>query len=171
MRNKEKKDEVPFRETKVGGFLKGKFPHILDAVADLTGIKALNVVADLISGEKMSDEDKIELQRLIVEQQRIELENVQGARNREVEVVKALGRPDYAQWVVGVIGLIITCAVVYKGLFCVVVYPEIYFHLLGIIEGTVLLTIFNYYFGQAPGHTHKDNSILTVFNKKNKNNQ
>lgn len=153
------RDKKPFKETKVGKFLKEKFPNILDAAAGLTGIDALEVVSDLIKGEDINPTDKIELQKLILEQQRIELENVKSAREREARVVEATGKPDYAQWFVGVIGLVIAGMVVYKGLYTEVQDREIYFHLLGVVEGAILLSIFNYYFGSSLGSKNKDKNL------------
>ena len=153
----------PFKETKFGKFLKEKAPRILDAVAGLTGIDALEVVSDLIEGENMNPTDKAEYVRLRQEYEmevmRMELANVESARSREVGVTQATGKPDYAQWTVGAIGLLIVGAVMYVGLFGVITDKEIYMHILGIIEGAVLLSIFNYYFGSSLGSKNKDNSI------------
>ena len=153
----------PFKDSKVGKFLKDKAPRILDAVAGLTGIDALNVVSDLIEGEKLNPTDKMEYltlkQEYELEVMRMELENVTSARLREQEVTKATGRPDYAQWTVGALGLIIAGSVIYQGLFGFIKDKEIYMHILGVIEGAVLLAIFNYYFGSSLGSKNKDNSI------------
>lgn len=153
----------PFRDTKVGKFLKEKFPNILDAAAGLTGIDALEVVSDLIKGEEINPTDKIELQKLILEQQRIELENIKSAREREAAVIEATGRPDYAQWTVGAAGLIIGGCVILYGLFWEIHNKEIFLHLLGICEGAMLLPLFNYYFGSSLGSKQKDAQIKDIF--------
>jgi len=163
----ETKEKRKFRDTKVGRFLKEKFPRILDAAAGLTGIEALAYVSDIIEGETIDPTDRLELQRLILEQQRVELDNVVSAREREARVVEALNRPDYAQWVVGVIGLLFSGAIIYTGLFGTIQDREIYFHLLGLIEGAILLSIFNYYFGSAPQHFRKKKSTIDIL-KNNK---
>ncbi len=54
----------PFKDTKIGKFLKEKAPGLfaeaLTTVGDLTGVKALNVVGNLIKGSKeISEEDKV----------------------------------------------------------------------------------------------------------------
>jgi len=54
----------PFKESKVGIWLKEKFPEMLDIVAGLTGIDALEVVADLIKGSDINPSDKIEFLQL-----------------------------------------------------------------------------------------------------------
>jgi hypothetical protein len=54
----------PFKETKVGKFLKEKFPDILETAGDLTGIEGLNVISNLIKGKTLSKEDEIEFLKL-----------------------------------------------------------------------------------------------------------
>jgi hypothetical protein len=152
-----------FRDTKVGRFLKEKLPKVLDVAGNLTGIDALNVVSNLISGEELNQEDTVELQKLIIEQQRIELENVQSARNREAAYVTALEKPDYFQWIVGSIGLTLLVVVVVNGLFFDILNREVYFHVLGIIEG-IALSIFTYYFGSSLGSKKKNNNISNIIN-------
>ncbi len=156
-------DRKKFRDTKVGVFLKEKFPDILDAAAGLTGIEALSVVGDLIEGKQMNPTDKMEFIRLKQEYEmevmRLELDNVKSARDRESAVTAATGKPDYAQWTVGAIGMIIACITIYVGLFTQIIDREIYFHLLGIVEGAILLSIFNYYFGSSLGSKNKDRNL------------
>lgn len=158
-----KKDRKPFRETKVGSWLKNKFPDILAAAGDVTGIEAFDVVARLIDGKAMSEADRLEWERLKREHERemfgLYVENTDSARKREAAVVDALGKPDYAQWTVGVIGMVCSCAVIYVGLFEQIEDREIYFHLLGVIEGAMLLSIFNYYFGSSAGSKEKTRMI------------
>ena len=153
----------PFKETKVGAWLKKNAPKVLDVVGDVTGIDALKRVSDLIVGEDIPFSQRLELQKLIAEQEsellKAELENVKSARDREVGVVTATGKPDYMRWAVGTIGLIISGVVVYVGLFHEIQDREIYFHLLGVVEGAILLSIFNYYFGSSLGSKNKDKRI------------
>jgi len=161
------KERKPFKETKVGSWLKEKFPDVLDAAAGLTGIDALRVVGDLIEGKEMRPTDRMEYlalkQEYELEVMRLEVDNVKSARDREAKVVEATGRPDYAQWTVGLVGLIISGAVVYTGLFGEIQDREIYFHLLGVIEGAILLSIFNYYFGSSLGSKNKDDKLKDLF--------
>jgi hypothetical protein len=98
-----------------------------------------------------------------LEVMRLEVDNVKSARDREAKVVEATGKPDYAQWTVGLVGLIISGAVVYTGLFGEIQDREIYFHLLGVIEGAILLSIFNYYFGSSLGSKNKDEKMKDLF--------
>ena len=97
------------KETKVGAWLKDKAPKVLEIVSDLTGIEALDRVGDLIKGESMSIQDKLEFERLLsserMEVMRLEVERIKNAQDREVGVVQATGKPDYFQWLVGSVGL------------------------------------------------------------------
>lgn len=161
------RDKKPFKETKVGSWLKEKFPDVLAAAAGLTGIDALRVVGELIEGKEINPTDKMEYlalkQEYELEVMRLEVDNVKSARDREAQVVQATGKPDYAQWTVGVIGMVIACTTIYVGLFTQIIDREIYFHLLGIVEGAILLSIFNYYFGSSLGSKNKDEKLKDFF--------
>ena len=158
------REKKPFKETKVGSWLKDKFPDVLDAAAGLTGIDALRVVGDLIEGKELNPTDKMEYlalkQEYELEVMRFELDNTKSAREREVGVTQATGKPDYAQWSVGFVGLVIACVTIYVGLFTEIIDREIYFHLLGIVEGAILLSIFNYYFGSSKGSADKTKQLF-----------
>lgn len=160
----------PFKETKVGKFLKEKFPDILETAGDLTGIEGLNVISNLIKGKTLSKEDEIEflklkneyeieIYKLDIEKLRIEAAEINSAREREAKIVQATGKPDYAQWFVGIIGLFISGCVIWVGLFGKINDRELFFHLLGLTEGSILLAIFGYYFGSSLGSKKKDDIL------------
>ncbi len=77
MKNKDKKK---FKDTKVGGWLSDNAPKILDAVGDaLPDNGVLGIVKNLIDGEpNLTAEQKMEFERLLMEQERIAQENVTG---------------------------------------------------------------------------------------------
>jgi len=153
----------PFKDTKLGGWLKNKFPDVLDVAANLTGIEALSAVGDLIEGKSMSEEEKLEFLKLKTEYElevlRLEIDNTKNAREREARIIEATGKHDWAQWVVGLIGLVISSSVIAVGLFGEIKDRELYFHLLGITEGAILLAIFGYYFGSSNGSKQKQSLI------------
>lgn len=153
----------PFKESKLGTWLKEKFPDVLNTVSDLTGIEAIGVVANLIDGKDIPPEERNEFLKLKndyeLEMMRGELENITSARSREVEVVKATGKTDKMQMIVGIVGLLISIMVIYVGLFRHIEDREIYFHLLGIIEGAILIAIYNYYFASSLGSKSKESKI------------
>ena len=75
MKNKDKKK---FKDTKVGGWLSDNAPKILDAVGDALPDKGLlGVVKNLIDNEpNLTAEQKIEFEKLLMEQERVAQENV-----------------------------------------------------------------------------------------------
>ena len=77
MKNKDKKK---FKDTKVGGWLSENAPKVLDAVGDaLPDNGVLGIVKNLIDGEpNLTAEQKMEFERLLMEQERIAQENVTG---------------------------------------------------------------------------------------------
>lgn len=89
----------PFKETGLGKFLKEKAPHILEKVGDLlpdSGV--LGLVKNLINAdEKIDPAVKMEFAKLEHEFQLELLKDVQGARTREQEFVKATGHIDWFQ--------------------------------------------------------------------------
>ena len=153
------------KESKIGAWLKDKAPKVLEIVSDLTGIEALDRVGDLIKGESMSLQDKLEFERLLSEERmevmRLEVERIKNAQDREVGVVQATGKPDYFQWIVGCVGLGVFAMIVINGLFYDIVNEKVYFHLLGIVEG-IVLGIFGYYFGSSLGSKNKDNHLKNI---------
>lgn len=154
------KERKPFKETKIGIFLKEKAPAILDKVADILpdsgGIGILKNILD--KDESILPEDKtkaIEMLNHELALYEAEIRDRESARLREIEYVKA-GRSDWMMIGVGSVGLLafilLVCAVLFK--------PELYadnsvvMHLMGIIEG-VAITIFMYYFGSSKGSSDK----------------
>lgn len=77
MKNKDKKK---FKDTKVGGWLSDNAPKVLDAVGDaLPDSGVLGIVKNLIDGEpNLTAEQKMEFERLLMEQERVAQENVTG---------------------------------------------------------------------------------------------
>lgn len=93
----------PFKETGLGKFLKEKAPHILEKIGDVLPDAGLfGVVKGLIgSDEKIDPAVKLQFATMEHEFQLELLKDVQSARNREVEFVKATGHMDRFMMVVG----------------------------------------------------------------------
>ena len=137
---------MKLKETKLGKWFRDKSPDVLEAIGELVPggevLKALGVLIDKTTeSEAEKEEARIMLQ---------ELENADraSARNREVEVTKALGKRDYMQMFVGVSAMLIGIALVIwakNG----VEDKEIFFHILGFAEGTLVGQVVNYYFGSS----------------------
>lgn len=137
---------MKLKETKLGKWFRDKSPDVLEAIGELVpGGEMLKALGVLIDKTTESEAEK-EQARLMLQ----ELENADraSARNREVEVTKALGKRDYMQMFVGVSAMLIGIALVIwakNG----VEDKEIFFHILGFAEGTLVGQVVNYYFGSS----------------------
>ena len=137
---------MKLKETKLGKWFREKSPDVLEAIGELIpGGEVLKALGVLIDKTTESEAEK-EQARLMLQ----ELENADraSARNREVEVTKALGKRDYMQMFVGVSAMVIGIALVIwakNG----VEDKEIFFHILGFAEGTLVGQVVNYYFGSS----------------------
>lgn len=150
----DKKPRKKFKDTKVGQFLKEKSPKILDVVGDiLPDSGALGVAKNLINmAEDLTQEEKdnliVEINEML-EKAKIEFQDRDSARNREIEIAK-LHNKDFMFVATGMVGLIAFCFIVYAIAFIQVpdTNKEIWIHLIGITEG-VVLSIFGYYYGSS----------------------
>lgn len=137
----------PFKDTKVGKFLMSKLPEF--AVSAMAGgpLEALKSVIG--SDPNLTAEEREELHKELVELYKLEVEDRDSARKREVEFAKT-GKVDWLFNITGLVGL---------GAFGVVVWAilsleipesnkELFYHMVGIVEG-VVLSIFGYYFGTS----------------------
>lgn len=133
----------PFKETKVGKLL-GKVGGMLPE----SGV--LGVLKEVIdTDDSLSQEEREEAHKALIEAYEAEVADRDSARSREVEVAKA-GKSDWLFNITGLVGL---------GSFGVIIWAilaldipetnkELFYHLIGIVEG-VSLSIFGYYFGTS----------------------
>ena len=144
------KDKKPFKETGLGKFLLGAGSTIIDVVGDVLPDKGLlGVVKKLIDKDPdLSDDQKAEAHDRLVELYRLEVEDRDSARKREVNLRKY--GTDWMFNLTGIVGLTAFAFLVYTVVTTEVPASnkEIFIHLLGIVEG-VALSIFGYYFGSA----------------------
>ena len=137
---------MKLKETKLGKWFRDKSPDVLEAIGEFVpGGEVLKALGVLIDKTTESEAEKEEARFMLQE-----LENADraSARNREVEVTKALGKRDYMQMFVGVSAMLIGIALVIwakNG----VEDKEIFFHILGFAEGTLVGQVVNYYFGSS----------------------
>ena len=137
----------PFKDTKVGKFFMKKLPEF--AGAALTGgpLEALKSLID--EDPSIGPEEKRALHNELIEAYKAEVEDRDSARQREVEISKS-GRIDWMFNITGIVGL---------GTFGIIIYAiialdipdenkELFYHLIGIVEG-VALSIYGYYFGTS----------------------
>lgn len=138
-----------FKDTKLGKFIKLKAPKVLEVAGDLLPDEGfLGVVKNLIDKEPdLSPEEKQQIHERLVDFYKLEVEDRNSARQREIEMVKA-GSDDWMMNATGVIGLgsflLLLIAIVFMDV------PEsnkeLMIHTTGIVEG-IVLSIVGYYFG------------------------
>ena len=110
------------KDTKIGKFLAEKAPHVLDVAGSLLpDAGLLGVVKNLIDKDpNLSPEDKQQIHQQLVELYKLEVEDRNSARQREVEITKAGGN-DWMMNVTGVVGLVCFVFIIYS----VVYIPEV----------------------------------------------
>jgi hypothetical protein len=139
------------KDSKLGKLLKNKAPKILNVVGDLLPDKGvLGVVKNLIDNEpELSQEDKKLLHDQAVEFYKLEVEDRDSARSREVEISK-VRKFDFMFTLTGLVGLGTFIFLVYA-----IVYIQIpehnektFYTLIGLVEG-ITLSLFGYFYGSS----------------------
>lgn len=137
------------KDSKLGKLLKDKAPRILNVVGDLLPDKGvLGVLGNLIDAEPaLTSEEKKMLHDQAVEFYKLEVEDRDSARKREVEIMKT-GAKDWMMNLTGIVGLFSFLFLVYAIVFITVPEhnKELMIHTTGIVEG-IVLSIVGYYFG------------------------
>ncbi len=153
----------PFKETKIGSFLKEKAPHVLDIVGDVLPDRGLlGIVKNIISkDESIPPEVKIQFEKMAADHEKeihaLEVQDRESARTRETEFVKLTGHSDYMVWFLSV-SLMVAFAFIVWHLIRESVpneNRELVTNIVGIIEG-LLISIYSYYFGSSMGSRIKD---------------
>ena len=139
------------KDTKIGLLLKEKAPKVLDAIGDiLPSGGTLGIIKNVISKDPdLTPEEKSALHQQVVELYKLEVEDRQSARQREVEMAKS-GANDWMMNLTGIIGLSCFMFIIYA----VVYIPEVrendlFVHLMGLVEGVVIGNIFAFYYGTS----------------------
>jgi len=137
---------TPLKETKLGEWFREKSPKVFDIIGEvIPGGDVLQAIGALIDSTTESEEERLEARRMLQELSNADRDS---ARNREIEVTKAIGKRDWMQIFVGVSAMIIGITLVIwakNG----VDDKEIFFHILGFAEGTLVGQVVNYYFGSS----------------------
>ena len=137
------------KETKLGQTLKKVAPQVLDLVGSILPDQgALGIVKNLIDKDETIDPaTKQMLHEQLVETYKLEVEDRDSARKREVEILKT-GSTDWMMNVTGIIGLSSFAFLIYAIVFITVPEhnSELMIHTTGIVEG-IVLSIVGYYFG------------------------
>ena len=139
METKKKK----FADTKVGKLLFGAKDLLPDG-----GV--LGVVKNLIdSNDELTPEEKEEAHRALIEAYKAEVADRDSARNREVEIAKS-GKNDWLFNLTGIVGLSAFGVIIWAIIALEIPESnkELFYHLIGIIEG-IALSIYGFYFGTS----------------------
>ena len=138
----------PFNQTKVGKFITNKLPGFVGDFLPDKGV--LGIVKNLIDGDpELSPEEKAAMHQEIVDLYRLEVEDRDSARRREVEKAKT-GGFDFMFNLTGLIGLLSFAFIIYAIVYLQIPEnnKEVWIHTIGIIEG-IVLSIFGYFYGSA----------------------
>lgn len=130
----------PFKETKVGSILGKILPD--------KGIAG--VLKDLIDlDDSLTPEDKEKAAEELLRAYEAEVSDRDSARNREIEISKT-GKEDWLFNLTGLVGLGAFGVIIWAIIALDIPEPnkELFYHLIGIVEG-VSLSIFGYYFGTS----------------------
>ena len=144
-------DKKKYKDTKLGEILGKVAPNILSFASDLLpDAGMLGMIGKMIDSDPdISPEDKEMLQNHTKEMYKLEVEDRNSARNREIEIAKT-GKKDYMMTLTGITGLMsflfIIYAVVYEP---TVLDNDLFVHLMGMVEGVVISNIFAYYYGTS----------------------
>jgi len=134
------------KDTKLGAWFRNKAPKAFEVIGDVVpGGDALKAIGALIDATTESEEEKEEARLMLAEFANADRAD---ARNREIEITKALNKRDWMQSFVGIAAMVIGIVMVVwakSG----VEDKEIFFHILGFAEGTLVGQVVNYYFGSS----------------------
>ena len=128
-----------------------KAPRILDMIGDvLPSNGAMGILKNIISKDPdLTPEQKAELHDQVVDLYKLEVEDRDSARKREVEIAKAGGN-DWMMNLTGVVGLFCFVFIVYSVVYIPnVLHNELFVHLMGMVEGVVIGNIFAFYYGTS----------------------
>ena len=103
-----------FKDTKLGGLLSKIAPKILNVAGDLLpDAGVLGMVSKMIAEDPdISPEDKKVLQQHHKELYKLEVEDRDSARKREIEIAKT-NRIDYMMQLTGIVGLLSFAFIIY----------------------------------------------------------
>lgn len=134
------------KETKLGEWFRNKSPKIFNLIGDVVpGGDALKTIGALIDATTVSEEEKAQARMMLSQAANADRAS---ARNREIEVTKVLNKRDWMQAFVGLAAMIIGIVMVVWAK-TGVEDKEIFFHILGFAEGTLVGQVVNYYFGSS----------------------
>lgn len=164
------KEKKPFGETGLGKFLKkagGVLPEAIDVAAKVaTGNigGAIETIGDALKNKAATNVEAAKLLHEFeqykmtweLEIERIYADDRKDARSREVEIAKA-GKRDIMPAILSIAGLLAFGFALWVITFRDIPQEnkELFVHIMGIIEGAMLVNVYNYYFGSSAGSRRK----------------
>jgi hypothetical protein len=153
----------PFKETKLGQFLKDKAPHVLEVVGDVLPDKGLlGIVKNIIGNDpKVDPAVKLEFEKMYIDFEReifaLEVQEKASARDREVEFVKATGHMDYFMIIFGSVMLILFAFVTWASTTGMIPLDmrEIFIESKAAVRDIIIM-ISGYYWGSSASSRIKD---------------
>ena len=145
--------------TKVGDFLRGAAPHILDVVGDVLPDKGvLGIVKNLIDkDDKLTPQEKVSALELL----NYDLENTKDARDLQKV---ALQQDDLFSkrfiYYLATFWSVTGAAYLFLATFTTVVNPKMADTVLGFLLGTIVATIITFFFGSSQGSKDKAKELL-----------
>jgi len=120
--------------------------NVLGAISDT--VKLLKG-EDTTESKELLDEFVIQKKNIELDFYRVEAQDRDSARNREIEVAK-VGKIDYMMYATGATGLLSFIFMIYAVVYIPsVLENDLFVHLLGMVEGVVISNIFAYYYGTS----------------------
>lgn len=164
-------DKKKFKDTDFGKVITEKLPDLAKVVGDvLPSNGVLGIVKNIITtnnaipegakAELLKQADDFQLQYL-----EMESDNVKSAREREVSLRSTIGV--WVQNISAAIIIVSFIAIMFAVTFMdtAIVNKELIYTLLGSL-GTMVVTIFNYWYGGSSGSDKKTDSLLNIAERK-----
>jgi len=163
-------DKKKFKDTEFGKIIIDKVPEAAQIVGDILPSNGVfGVVKNIISSSTLSPEEKTSLQKqaddYAVSMADIDEKNIESARSREVSLKNTLGA--YVQNISAIVIIISFIAIMFNVTYMKeqIVNKELIYTLLGSL-GTMVVTIFNYWYGGSSGSDKKTDSLLNIAERK-----
>jgi VIT1/CCC1 family predicted Fe2+/Mn2+ transporter len=155
--------------TKTGNFLRkiaGVGGPLLEVVGSLTGLESITNIASMINSDKVMSAEQKDIALSLLE---MDYDDLKQARDMQIQIATSANSTKLAKNYIYYLatGVFVFSAVMVILLFFVSI-PEqnrdVINFIMGVIVGTGLTSIFNYFFGSSKGSKDKDD-LLKALNK------
>lgn len=153
------------KHPKLAEFIENKAPNILNAVGGVLPDKgALGILKNIItSSPDISSEDKLALQKLLLDAQELEMQDMASARNREIAIATSEHAPLINKIIQPILALLIlgSCFLFWYLMLYADIPKEKEVQIAGITGAltTLSMGVVGYYFGSSTGSASKQKQI------------